>query len=124
MLKKNRDCKLCEFENTENEDISCVVCEDNSNIQLYEYKMKEINMANAETCVSCGDVIPESYQACSSCEEGHLTDYNKIYKEKKKFNNFIIDIYFMHPWKFFIGGTIVTILLVLLQYILVKNGAI
>lgn len=36
-----------------------------------------------DSCVCCGNIIPEGHQVCKDCEVGHLKDYNRLYKEKK-----------------------------------------
>ena len=42
------------------------------------------NMADAERCISCGDIIPEGRQVCPMCEIKAI-DANKLYNKMSQF---------------------------------------
>lgn len=100
MLNKNRDCELCKHSNVDNDDLPCEKCEDNSEFELYEYKMEKKIMAE-DSCVCCGDYVVEGHQVCSNCEVGVMKDYNKLHKESKKVRRFF------NLYNLYIGGCVV-----------------
>lgn len=92
MCEKDRDCNFCKYIDTDCNEFPCCECENSSEFELYKYKKEKI-MAE-DSCVCCGDIIPEGHQVCKNCEVGHLTDFNKLHKEKRKFKKWLLDLFF------------------------------